>query len=421
MIVCLSANYKKASLPMLESLNFTHTDEATKKCCSLESVKEAVILQTCNRVEIYAATEESKSGNIVDSIVEFWSQEVGISSDVIGKIAEVFYGSEALLHLLQLASGLESLVIGEDEILGQVRMAYVESKKIGTLNALLEKAFMKAVNVGRRVRTETRIDEGSVSVGSVAIGLAEKKFRNLKNMSVLVVGAGEAASLVAKELRRRGAGTIHIANRTLEKGRVLAEKVGGKAIPLEQVYNELKTIDLAVFAVSVDKPLLSLEKTKDILLSRKSDNLLLIDISQPRCIEEGVSSLPSVDLRNIDDLKLVVEENTKQRSVEAEKARGIVLDELGNLESQLGRMLSEPLVSALCIMADRIREEELRKALSMVGSVNQEQKVVIENLTKKLAQRILQQPIESLRKGSLNRDATLMSAAKKLFELDYVR
>jgi glutamyl-tRNA reductase len=353
--------------------------------------------------------------------VELWSQEVGISSDVIGEIAEVFYESEALLHLLQLASGLESLVIGEDQILGQVRMAYVESKKIGTVNALLEKAFMKAVNVGRKVRSQTRINEGPVSVSSVAVGLVEKKFHNLKNMSALVVGAGETGSLVAKELRRRGAGTIHIANRTFEKARQLAKEVGGKAIPLEQVYNELKTIDIAVFAVSVDKPLLSLEKARDTLLSRKSDNLLLIDISQPRCIEEGVSSLPTVDLRNIDDLKLVVEENTHQRSVEAEKAKRIVLDELGNLKSQLGRILSEPLVSALCIKTDRIREEELRKALSMVGTVNQEQKVIIENLTKKLAERILQVPIESLRKGALNRDATLMSAAKKLFELDYVR
>jgi glutamyl-tRNA reductase len=421
MIVCLSANHKKASLPMLESLNFKHKDEATKKCCSLESVKEAVVLQTCNRVEIYVVTEESGSGNIAHSIVEFWSQEVGISSDVIAEIAEVFYGRDALLHLLQVASGLESLVVGEDEILGQVRMAYVESKKIGTANALLEKVFMKAVNVGRRVRSETRIDEGSVSVSSIAVGLAEKKFGNLKNLRTLVVGAGEAASLLAEELRRRGAGTIHIANRTLEKGRELAEKVGGKAIPLEQIHPELTKIDLALFAVSVNKPLLSLEKMRNTGLSRKSKSLMLIDISQPRCIEEDVSSLPYVDLRNIDDLRLLVEENTRRRSIEAEKAKRIVLEELGNLESQLGRMLSEPLVSAIYIKADRIREQELTKALRMVGNLSQEQKVVIENLTKELAERILQQPVESLRKGALNRDATLMSAAKKLFELDQVK
>jgi len=420
MIVCLSANHKTASLPMLESLSFKHKDEATKKCCSLESVKEAVILQTCNRVEIYVATEEDGPGKIAGSIVGFWSQEVGISSDVIGDLAEVFYGNEALLHLLQLASGLESLVIGEDEILGQVRMAYVESRNIGTANSLLEKAFMKAVNVGRRVRSETRIDEGSVSVSSVAVGLAEKKFGDLKNVRTLIVGAGEAASLLAEELRRRGAETIHIANRTIEKGRELAQKVGGKAIPLQQIYDELRTIDLGMFAVSVDRPLLSLEKSKKTLLSRKNHDLILIDISQPRCVEDTVSSLPGVDLRNVDDLKLLVEENTRRRSVEAEKVRRIVQEELGNLETQLGRLLSEPLVSAMFIRANRIREQELTKALRMIGNVSQEQKVVIENLTKELAERILQQPVESLRKSALNRDATLMAAAKKLFELDQV-
>jgi len=418
MIACLSANHKNASLPMLETLNFEHTDAAAKKCCSFETVKEAVILQTCNRVEVYLATDGSEFGDLAERILEFWSQEVGVSSDIMDKIVRVFHGSEALLHLLEVASGLDSMVVGEDQILGQVRTAYLESKKTGTTNALLEKTFMKAVNVGRRVRSETRINEGAISVSSVAASLAEKRFDTLKEVKALVVGAGEAGSLFAQELRRRGAENIHIANRTLGKGRELAEKVQGKAIPLEQLYDELKTADLAIFAVSVDKPLLSLENAKNTLLSRKSRNLMLLDISQPRCVEETIGSLPGVDLRNIDDLKSVVEETTKQREAEAEKGRRIVLDELGNLETQLGRMLSEPLVSALCIKADKIREEQLRRALRMVGNVSQEQKTVIANLTKELAERILQLPIKSLRQGALNNDTTLLSAAKKLFELD---
>lgn len=418
MIVCLSANHKKASVPMLESLNFKHKEEATKRCCSFESIREAVILQTCHRVEIFVAANEKTSEDIVYSLVKFWSQEVGVSSDVIDKIVEVFYGSEALLHLLQLASGLESMVIGEDQILGQVRMAYVDSKKIGTVNALLEKAFMKAVNVGRRVRNETRINEGAVSVSSVAIDLAEKRFGTLKDMRVLVVGAGEAGSLVAEELMKRGTGTIYVANRTFERGRELANKVGGKAILFEELYEELKVVDLAVFAVSVDKPLLSFEKAKNILQARKSANLMLIDISQPRCVEEAVSSLPSLDLRNIDDLKLVVEENLKQRLCEADKAKRIVSEELQLLEILLGRMLAEPLVSALSLKVDKIREKELNKALRMVGSTSEENRSVIENLTKELSERILQLPIENLRKAALSKDGALLSAAKKLFELD---
>jgi glutamyl-tRNA reductase len=421
MIVCITANHRKTSVPMLESLNFKHKDVATKKCCSLESVKEAVILQTCHRIEVYVATAGNSTeavGHIADSIVKFWSQEVGISSDVINKISEVLYGREALLHLLRVASGLESMVIGEDQILGQVRMAYVESKKIGTANALLEKSFMKAVNVGREVRSQTCINRGSLSVSSVAVDFAQKKFGNLKDVKVLVVGAGEAGSIVAKELGRRGIRAIYVANRTFEKGRDLAEKIGGKAILFEELYNELKVVDLAVFAVSVNKPLLSLEKARDIMHSRKSRNLMLIDISQPRCIEQAASSLPGVDLRNIDDLKLAVEKHAKQRVDEMEKASRIVLDELERLEILLGRLLAEPLVSALYMKVDRVREEQLRKALSMVGNVNREQKVAIENLTKELAERILQLPIETLRKAALNNDDALLSAAKRLFELD---
>ena len=320
-----------------------------------------MILQTCHRVEIYVAIVEGASGQMAGNIMKFWSQEVGVSSDVIEKIVEVLYGREALLHLLRLASGLESMVIGEDEILGQVRTAYVESKRIGAANALLEKAFMKAVNVGRRARSETRINKGSLSVSSVAVGFAEREFGNLKDVRVLVVGAGEAGSLVARQLATRGARTIHIANRTFEKGRDLAEKVGGKAIPFADLCNELKVADLAIFAVSVNEPLLKSEGARDIMRSRKGRNLMLIDISQPRCVEEATASLAGVDLKNIDDFKSTMQENAKRRLDEAEKANRIVIDELERLEVLLGRMLAEPLVSALYSKVDKVRAGTVEK------------------------------------------------------------
>jgi glutamyl-tRNA reductase len=417
MILCLTANHKKASVPMLESLNFKDRELATKRCCSLESVKEVVILQTCHRVEIYVAIVEGASAQIAGNIMKLWSQEVGVSLDVIEKIVEALYGREALLHLLRLASGLESMVIGEDEVLGQVRTAYVESKRIGAANALLEKAFMKAVNVGRRARSETRINKGSLSVASVAVGLAEGEFGNLKDVRALVVGAGEAGSLVARQLATRGARSIHIANRTFQRSRDLAEKVGGKAIPFADLHNELRAVDLAIFAVSVSEPLLKSEDAKDIMRSRNGRNLMLIDISQPRCVEEATASLAGVDLKNIDDLKFTTEENAKRRLDEAEKVNRIVLDELERLEVLLGRMLAEPLVSALYSKVDRVREQELRKALSMVGNIDGKQKVAIENLSRELVERIIQLPAESLRKAALNNDGALLAAAKRLFEL----
>jgi glutamyl-tRNA reductase len=420
LIVCLSVSHKKASVPMLESLNFKNKEEATRRCCSLESVREAVLLQTCNRIEIYVNTSDNPDVDIVMSLVKFWSQQVGVSSDLINKTIEVYHDSEALLHLLRLSCGLESMVVGEDQILGQVRTAYVDSKKIGTVETLLEKAFMKAVNVGRRVRTETQINEGSISVSSVAVDLAEKRFGTLKDVSAMVVGAGETGSLVAKELSQRGARRIYIANRTFKKALELADLVMGKAIDFEDMHYELRGMDLAVFAVSVDAPLLRLGEMKNILEERKNPNLMLIDISQPRSIEENIGSLPSVELRNIDDLKSVLEENLKKRLIEAEKAKQIVSEELKSLDALLGRLLAEPLVSSLCIRVEDIRGKELQKALRMVRNISEEQKLVIENLTKELAERILQLPIENMRKAALNRDSTTLSAARKLFELDEV-
>ena len=405
---------------MLESLNFKNKKEATRRCCSLESVREAVLLQTCNRIEIYVNTSDSAAGDTVTSLVKFWSLQVGVSSDLINKTIEVYQDSEALLHLLRLSSGLESMVVGEDQILGQVRTAYVDSKKIGTVETLLEKVFMKAVNVGRRVRTETQINEGSISVSSVAVDLAEKRFGILKEVSAMVVGAGETGSLVAKALAQRGARRIYIANRTFKKALKLADLVMGKAIHYEDMYYELRGMDLAVFAVSVDAPLLRLGEMKNILEGRKNPNLMLIDISQPRSIEENIGSLPSVELRNIDDLKSVLEENLKKRLIEAEKAKQIISDELKSLDALLGRLLAEPLVSSLCMRVEDIRGNELQKALRMVRNLDEEQKLVIENLTKELAERILQLPIENMRKAALNRDSTTLSAARKLFELDKV-
>lgn len=417
MIVCLSVSHKKASVPMLESLNFKNKEEATRRCCSLESVREAVLLQTCNRIEIYVNTSDNPDRDIVTNLVKFWSQQVGVSSDLINKTIEVYHDSEALLHLLRLSSGLESMVVGEDQILGQVRTAYVDSKKIGTVETLLQKAFMKAVNVGRRVRTETQINEGSISISSVAVDLAEKRFGTLKDVSAMVVGAGETGSLVAKELAQRGARPIYIANRTFKKALELADLVTGKAIHFEDMHYELRRMDLAVFAVSVDAPLLRSGEMKKILEGRKNPNLMLIDISQPRSIEENIGSLPSVELRNIDDLKSVLEENLKKRLIEAEKAKQIILEELKSLDALLGRLLAEPLVSSLCIRVEDIRGKELQKALRTVRNLKEEQKLVIENLTKVLAERILRLPIENMRKAALNRDSTTLSAARKLFEL----
>ncbi|RLI43836.1 glutamyl-tRNA reductase, partial [Candidatus Bathyarchaeota archaeon] len=348
MIVCLSASHKKASLPMLESLNIPNEAEFMKKFCSEGSVQECILLQTCHRVEIYFVIRDSDKEEIINKVLKFWSVKVGISLDILNKTVEIYYGREALTHLFFLASGLESMVLGEDQILGQVRSAYVRAKKLGSTGLILEKVFMKAVNIGRRVRTETAINERPVSISSVAVDLAEKDLGNLRLVTALVIGAGEAGSIAAENLRKKGVKTIFIANRTFEKGLELASKVGGEAVRFDEVLQVLPKVDLVIAAVSVDKPILKAKQIKAVLAeSGFKKALYVVDISQPRAFDEKVGLLQGVTLKNIEDLKAVVEENLRSRLVEAEKAKKIVFEELERFERQLAKLYVEPMISEI--------------------------------------------------------------------------
>jgi len=416
MIVCLSASHKKASLPMLESLNIPNEAEFMKKFCSEGSVQECILLQTCHRVEIYFVIRDSDKEEIINKVLKFWSVKVGISLDILNKTVEIYYGREALTHLFFLASGLESMVLGEDQILGQVRSAYVRAKKLGSTGLILEKVFMKAVNIGRRVRTETAINERPVSISSVAVDLAEKDLGNLRLVTALVIGAGEAGSIAAENLRKKGVKTIFIANRTFEKGLELASKVGGEAVRFDEVLQVLLKVDLVIAAVSVDKPILKAKQIKAVLAeSGFKKALYVVDISQPRAFDEKVGLLQGVTLKNIEDLKAVVEENLRSRLVEAEKAKKIVFEELERFERQLAKLYVEPMISEIYRKVEAIRQRELRRAIRKMGESDEEKLMVIDRFSKELVERILQVPIEQLREAALKNDGFLLSAAEELF------
>lgn len=415
MIVCVGATHENASVPMLESLFFSDETEALKNFLSLESVKECVLLQTCNRVEVYSVLEEPTQG--MQSLIRSWSKQVGVSQDIIKQVTQKNHGREALLHLLHLTSGLKSMVVGEDQILGQVRKAFVNSKKAGGTGLLLEKVFMKAVNVGRRVRTETGINQGSVSISSAAVDLAEKELGGLKSATAFVVGAGEAGTIVAEELCRRNIGKLIVTNRTYRKGQQLAKQVKGEAVKFEAIGDVLPTVDLAFVAVTTRKPILSLETLEKTVEKRKRE-LLIVDISQPRAVDEDVGMVPQVKLRNIDDLKGIIDGNVQRRWKEAEKAKQIIGEEFGRLNTQISMLLVAPLVTRIFRKVDGIRQRELERALRILKGFDEEQRVVIEDLSKKLMERMLQTPTEQLREAALNHDGSVLSAAEKLFNLE---
>jgi len=398
---------------MLESLAFKDEEKVLKEAYSMSFVQECILLQTCHRIEIYCTTDEAAK-EVAKHVIKLWSRKVGVSSDVLEDVLRVHYGKDALLHLFYVAVGLESMVIGEDQILGQVRTAYVKSKKVGTVGLILEKAFMKAVNVGRRVRTETRMNEGSVSISSASVDLAEE-FGSLKGVKALVIGAGEAGSIVAENLHKKGVKRLFIANRTYSRGVKLASNVSGKAIRFNEMSEALSNVDLVVAAVSTEKPVLRVKEVEEAIKKRKSKGLLIIDISQPRFVEEKVGSLEHVTLRNIDDLKGIVKRNIGRRLGETEKVKTMIMDELKLFEGQLGRIMAEPVISNICRKIEKIRKSELKRVFGKMKETDERKKLVIERFSKELAERMLQIPLDQLREAALNNNNELLSTAEKLF------
>ena len=418
MIVCLSASYKKAKLPLLESLVFKDGAVVMKGLCSEGLTEECILVQTCHRVEIYGVLKDSSEGDAVEKILKFWSAYTGVSLDILSRNVDVLKGREALVNLFNVASGLNSMVVGEDQILGQVRTAYVKAKKLRSVGLVLDKVFMRAVNAGRRVRTETRVNEGSVSISSAAVDLAAKELGDLRRRTVLVVGAGEAGSVAAETLRRRGVKSILIANRTYETGVQLAKKVSGRAVQFEDIYDVIPRTDLVVVALTVDRPVIKARRLREVFSGRRvRRGLFVVDISQPRAVEEGVGSIDGVVLRNIDDLKEVVEESIRNRQAEAEKAKKIVFEELGRFERQQFEFLIQPLISEIYKRVDGIRQKELRRALSKMAESDEKKVGVLDRFSRELVERVLQTPIDQLREAALNNDDGLLSAAEKLFKI----
>jgi len=403
-------------LPMLEAVNIPDEDEFMNRLCSEGLVKECVLLQTCHRVEIYIVAEDSVKDDVISRLLKVWSVKARLSLDILNKIVEIYEGREALIHLFNLASGLESMVLGEDQVLGQVRSAYVKAKKLGCAGLILQKAFMKAVNIGRRVRTETAINEKPVSISSVAVDLAEKDLGNLRFVKALVIGAGEAGSMAAEALRKRGVETIIVTNRTFERGLELASKVGGKAVRFNQIWQVLPEVDLVVAAVSVNEPILKSKHVRKLLAEgawRK--RLYLVDISQPRAVDEKTGLIPGVTLRNIEDLKAIVDENLRSRLAEAEKARRIIFEELERFERQVVKLFVEPIVSEIYRNAEAVRQREFGRAVRKMGEKDERKIMIMDRFSRELVERILQVPIEQLREAALKNNGSLLSVAEELF------
>ena len=411
-VVNARVTYRKVPIHILEKFAFKDLEKAYESFKNDSLVNECVILQTCNRVEVYVATDNPDHKKILD----LWSKITGLSVDEFKDRLELSTGKDVVLHLLKLASGLDSLVIGEDQILGQVKRAFDSARKSKYAGSHLELLFDNAIKVGSKVRTRTGINKGTVSYGSMAVKLAEEHLKGLDGKDIMIVGSGEAASLVAKTLKKRKFDFM-VTSRTFERARSFSETAGGKPIAFEKALEMLDAIDVLFVATTAPYYLVPFGRAEQAMRNRQRP-MVIVDLSNPRTVEEKVSTLKGLKLINIDEVSALVERNLKVRMHEVKDAERIIEDGIYSVEAKMKRLEAEPVVDTLFKKVHTIRQRELGKALQKLGELDEEQKKVVEQLSHAIVEGILSNPMDTLRKASEDGDKELMKAVLKLFKYE---
>jgi len=413
-VVNIRITYKTANVPMLEALSFKDKKAALSELRTLSRADECLILQTCNRIELYLVSQESE--NTAQIATAYLADRAGVMARAAFSAIEVSYNHDCLLHLLRVASGLESMVVGEDQVINQVWDAYVEAEETKTAGPVLKQLFLKAVDVGRQVRKETGISKGAVSIGSAAVELASSLLEHFNEKNILVMGAGEIGTLVAKAMARRSLRPIFIANRTYDRAVRLAEELSGKAVKFDKLNEVLVDADVVICSTSAPHYLLTKDLVSGLIGRRQNTNdLLIIDISNPRNVEAALEEVPRVKLYNIDDLHFIAERNKNERQKSIQEASKIVNEELAVLERAVKAESVRKIISSLLSQTEEVRQRELAKALSKIGKMDEREKKVIGDLTSILLKQTFVPLVENLRVAAMDNDEETIEVAVKLF------
>jgi glutamyl-tRNA reductase len=393
-IVVLGLSQKRATLALRESLSFPHCDLPAALEAAKRWVPEAAILSTCHRVELYAAVEDIRKAET--ALKQFWAKDRGVPIPEFEPHVYFLTGRKAVEHLFAVASGLDSAIIGEPQILGQVRDALklgLEHKSMGrSLSAL----FRHAIICGKRARTQTAIARNAASVSYAAVELARRIVGDLSASRVLLIGAGKMGELAAKHLMARGVAGISVVGRTEERARQLALKCGN-AGSLDQLEDALMVSDIVISCTSAPHHVISLPLMKRVMKERGRGQVLLIDIAVPRDIDPAVADLPGVRLHNVDDLEFAVAANMKERHAEARKVNVIIDEEIAAYEAWQRTLAVTPAIRALHERAEAIRREELARTASVLAKLPEEDRRRIEALTFAIEKKLLHRPIALLR------------------------
>jgi len=375
-------SHKKCSVEELEEIAERLNPELFAKDPRVDGY---VVIKTCNRVEAYISAEKPRE--VLEEVVN------RLKSEKSG----IFVGKNALEHLMRVACGLEAMIVGEDQILGQIKKCYLESKKARTIDSLLDMAFDRAIKVAKRARSETRINEGSVSIGSAAVVLAEHITGGLEGKSILVIGAGEMGTLVARAISEKALKAMFIANRTYGKAKRVAEEVGGKAAKLDEKEKYLSVCDIAISTTLAPHYIMDYDLMTRVMKHRRNDNtLFIIDIANPKDVEERVGEIEGVELYDLDCLYEISEENLKRRLSEVDKVEIIIEEEIELFKIILNREEVERVIAMIYEHGSRIREEEKKRAISYMEK-GRDPREVLEGFSHAVLSKTLHTPTRILR------------------------
>jgi len=409
-IINARVTFRKSPIHVLERFSFSDVDEAYTSFKKYADLKECVILQTCNRIEIFATGSEKDFAQIKKT----WASVAGLEENAFKDNCDVSVNTDVYDHLLKLTSGLDSMVIGEEQILGQIKNSITFARNAKTSGEHLNTLFDKAIRVGTRIRNSTGISKGSISIGSMAVKLAEENVDDMKLKQILLIGTGEAAALVAKSLRKRGY-TFSISSRTLERSTSFSKTVGGNPVDFNDILEGFGKYDIVFVATSAPYFLVTHERIKE-ALDQKNKGMMILDLSNPRTVDEKVAELSGIKLMNIDQIAEMVDKNMRNRIGQKNSAEEIIKEELPVLEASMKRLEAEPVVKDVFKNIDLLRIKELQKALSMLGELDDDKKKIIDDLSKAIVESIVTTPMNNLRKHTEQGNTELLSAVEKLFE-----
>jgi glutamyl-tRNA reductase len=391
--------------------------EALRRFVQTVPATEAAILSTCNRSEVYAVTANHNAA--VERIKQFLAQFHELPPEKFSPHLYQRLDDDSVKHLFRVACGVDSMVVGESQILAQVKEAFDSARASGTVRVVLDELFRRALNVGKRARTKTDISKGALSVSSAAVELAKHIFRDLRGTQILILGAGEMSELTAQYLVEQGATSVFVSNRTHERAVELARKFNGEAIRFDDLPQRLHVADIIISSTAAPHFVLYHDTVAQAMRARRNRPMFLIDIAVPRDVESSVNDLNNVFLFNVDDLQQVVEENRREREKEVQKVEVMIGEEVGRFSHWLKALEVTPTLKALTQKAEQIREAELQALLNRLPHLQGRDRELVQAALKVVLSKLLHDPLITLREAANDEDGYLtIDVIRRAFKLD---